>query len=410
MVTRFATCAAALGVLFVGPAIGGDAERWRGVWEVSPLSVNASKLPDGIESLGVAKLPRSLSVEVDAALYDQGATETLTGSSNFGTLGWQFSGSLRLFRRHGWGTGALGWTFLGSRSNSGAGSPQQTLSAEVGSISGLNANVVPNAAAIDEVFWRHSSVQQRWTLLIGRVDQSAYFDANRVANDGYRQFLAFAFENNLSVPWPTYGGFGGVFRRELGSGSYLLASVAAIGDDPRVPWSNTGHEGWNGMLEIGASHMVPGLGRGHVRVTPWHSSIPGAQGFGVGVNVDQELGTWHRTAAADTSGPSRGRLIGFFRAGVGEPAVTPVQGFVSGGFAVHGPFGRPRDRVGVGIAWSNPSPGAGTRRETLVEAYYRFALSPALSLTPDVQVVVDPALDNTAGSSIVLGVRLHLHL
>lgn len=72
------------------------------------------------------------------------------------------------------------------------------------------------------------------------------------------------------------------------------------------------------------------------------------------------------------------------------------------------PFGRSRDRAAIAVAWSDASPGAGERAETLIEAYYRFALSSALSLTPDPELVIDPALDTAAGSTLVLGLRAHL--
>jgi len=354
--------------------------------------------------------PQRLTFGLDAALYGQWASETLTGANKLATLTWQFAGSWQLRRLERWGTSSLGWTFVGSRSI-GDGPSDETMSGNVGSISGLNANVVPNAAAVDELFWRHASADRRWTLLVGRVDQAGHFDANRVANDGYSQFLAFAFENNPSIPWPTYGGFGGLLRLDLGADRYLLASVAAAGnEDPRIPWSTGGHEGWNQMLELGGAYSLPGLGRGHLRLTPWHSRIPGAAGFGLALNLDQELGSPIR---ADRTSPERRahtRSIGFVRAGVGEPAVTPVQSFVSAGIALEQPFGRPRDEMALGVAWSRPSPGVGQRNETLIEAYYRFALSPALSLTPDVQVVIDPTLNPAARDSVVLGLRLHLSL
>jgi carbohydrate-selective porin OprB len=286
------------------------------------------------------------------------------------------------------------------------------MSNRVGSISGLNANTVPDGAAVDEFYWRHGSADGRWILLAGRIDQSDYFDANRAANDGFGQFLAFAFENNLSIPWSTYGSFGGLLRVQLKKRRYLLASIGAAGnEDPRIPWSAEGQDGWNQVIEFGAAYDLAGLGRGHIRVTPWHSRVPGASGFGLALNLDQALGTprW----GAGPTGPGRsasGPMVGFFRAGVGEPAVTPVQTFVSAGAVLQQPFGRARDALGLGFAWSKPSPGAGQRSEGLIETYYRFALSPAVSLTPDLQIVINPAQDSDATTVAVLGLRLHLKL
>jgi porin len=387
-------------------AIGAETNARGSAPASTPPATATPAQPESVRKAKGAAQDHALHFRFDAALYGQWASDVLMGSANLGTFTWQLGGHWRLLEHGRWGTGSVGWSFLGSE-GIGAGSTDETVSGNIGSISGLDANVVPNAAAVDELFWRHESADRRWALLVGRVDQASHFDANRVANDGYGQFFAFAFENNLSIPWPTYGGFGGVLRADLGAGRYLLASVTAVNDDPRVPWSSGGHEGWNQMFEVGAVHDVPGLGLGHVRITPWHSGIPGADGFGVAINLDQHLGYGARGSG---SAPSKGQLIGFFRGGVGDPAVTPVRAFASGGVALQRPFGRTQDRMAMGVAWSDPSPGTGGGDETLIEAYYRFALSPALSLTPDLQVVVDPAFDPDARDTVVLGLRLHLNL
>ena len=59
-------------------------------------------------------------------------------------------------------------------------------------------------------------------------------------------------------------------------------------------------------------------------------------------------------------------------------------------------------------AWSNPSPGNGFRNETLLEVLYRVEIAKAISITPDLQLVFDPA-DNPGDDFVVVpGVRLHL--
>ena len=64
--------------------------------------------------------------------------------------------------------------------------------------------------------------------------------------------------------------------------------------------------------------------------------------------------------------------------------------------------------VAIGAAWSDPSSGVGSRDETLLELFYRFHLAKAISLTPDLQLVFDPA--NNADDDVVVvgGIRLLL--
>ena len=109
-------------------------------------------------------------------------------------------------------------------------------------------------------------------------------------------------------------------------------------------------------------------------------------------NFDQELG--------------RDDLVAFFRFGWGEEDVTPVKTFVSGGFALESPFGRKDDRVAIGVAWSDPGPGNGGRAETLLELQYRIEIVKTISITPDLQLVFDPADNPDADLSVVPGVRI----
>ncbi len=402
-VRRFAALFAAA---LSGLAFGSLAAQPGGLAPASAPHADGNPLSGPARWLKAELGDRRVTLDIDAALYDQWASRTAVGDNNLATFAWQATGTWRLLHNDRWGTGSIGWTLLGSPGLNYKTS-EETMSGNVGSISGLNANVFPNAAAVDELFWKHVFADKHWTLLAGRVDQSFYFDTNRVANDAYSQFVAFAFENNLSIPWSTYGDFGGLVRFDPHPDLYLMASVAGAGNDqPRVFRESGARGAWNQLVEIGITRHLPGLGRGHYRLTPWHNSAAGQGGFGIAFNFDQELGDRGRGDRRSGSGKS----VGFLRAGIGDGDVTPVERFLSGGISVHGPFGRDRDEMALGIAWSDPSPTDGERSETLVETYYRYALSRSLTLTPDVQIVINPANNDEASTIVVLGVRLHLKL
>lgn len=230
-------------------------------------------------------------------------------------------------------------------------------------------------------------------MLAGHIDQSFYFDTNPVANNSYRQFFAFALENNLSIPFPLYGGIGALVRFEPRKDLYLMAAAGtARNDEPWAFWRSADDGDWFQLVEIGLTLNLPHLGKGHYRITPWHNHLSGSDGWGLGLNFDQELGL--------------DRLVAFFRFGIGDDDVTLVERFVSGGLAFERPFDRKGDRVSVGVAWSDPSPGVGVRNETLLELYYRLTLSPSIALTPDLQIVIDPANNSRNDTIVVGGVRL----
>jgi porin len=165
-------------------------------------------------------------------------------------------------------------------------------------------------------------------------------------------------------------------------------------DEPWAFWKSVDDGSWYELLELDFKLGVPALGKGQYRITPWHNRLDGEQGWGVGLSFDQELGLpW---------------LVGFFRFGAGDEDVTAIRTFVSGGVGVEGPFGRSGDFFAIGVAWSRPSPGEGVRDETILEMIYRVRLTPTLELSPDLQLVFDPAQNPGDDLIVVPGVRLAL--
>jgi porin len=351
------------------------------------LSGPAQALKAALRDIGIR-------LDLDTALYDQHASETASGDENLGSFGWQSVGDWQLHDSERLGTSYLQWTLLGS-AGLNYDPDDRSMSGNLGSISGLNANVFPDPASLDELFLKYVSPAKKLIVVAGRVDQSFYFDHNRAANDGFRQFFAFALENNLSIPFSTYGGIGALVRFELGKDLYFMAGVGtADNDEPWAFWKSANDGDWGQLFEIGLTRNLPYLGKGHYRITPWHNHLSGSDGWGLGLSLDQELGSE--------------RLVAFFRFGIGDDDVTLVERFISGGLALERPFGRKADLVSLGVAWSNPSAGAGMRNETLIELYYRLQLSPSIALTPDLQIVVDPANNPKHDPILVGGVRFEI--
>ena len=64
-----------------------------------------------------------------------------------------------------------------------------------------------------------------------------------------------------------------------------------------------------------------------------------------------------------------------------------------------------RDVAGIGCSWGSPADGA-LRNQFTTEAFYRFQLTQFLAITPDVQLIVDPALNPTTDVLAFFGIRL----
>jgi carbohydrate-selective porin OprB len=333
---------------------------------------------------------RGITYDLQTALFFQYADDVVTGEKSLWTLAYQLTADWALTRDDRLGTGHLGTTLLGSVGLD-YDTDDETLSENAGVISIFNGTVYPDPIAVDELFWKQV-LPDAFVAQAGVLDLSNWFDTNTIANDGFSQFFASSLENNLSIPFPTYGGFGALLRWSATDDLYIMAGIAdARSNNAEAPWKSIRDDSLYELVEVGLSIDIDGLGRGTYRFTPWHASQLGTSGWGIAVSFDQEL--WSE------------RLVSFFRFGVGDQDVTAVGTFVSGGLGLKGPFGRADDLVAAGVSWSDPAPGTGFRQETLVEVLYRVAITPSLALTPDLQVVFDPAENPDTSTIWVAGLR-----
>ncbi|MES1213058.1 MAG: carbohydrate porin [Singulisphaera sp.] len=125
-------------------------------------------------------------------------------------------------------------------------------------------------------------------------------------------------------------------------------------------------------------------------------------------NFDQYL-------VVDERNPARG-WGPFGRAGIADKTTSPIAWFLSFGFGGSSPFAsRPDDEFGIGWYHAATSSYIGPLLAAQygpigngegVECYYNYHLTPAVRLTPDVQIVV-PAL-RSFDTALILGLRAQL--
>ena len=350
----------------------------------NPLARPASKAKAFLKKVGIT-------TDLFLMFFDQAATQVREGQHNYGTFAWNSVGDWEILSKSALGASYVEWNLngtVGLNYNPGV----ESLSENGGIISVANNNVYPDGAALNELFWKQVSPGGRLVVMAGQIDQSVHFDTNRVANDPIRKLFSSALVNNPSIPWPLYGGVGGVVHWNTTDRLALRLGVGdSSSDEPWEFWRTADDGSWYQLFEVDLALDLPHLGKGHYKIIPWHNHLDGEDGWGLGLNLDQQLGL-------------RG-LVGFFRFGVGEESVTPVKTFVSGGFGFDGPFGRSGDYFALGVAWSDPSQGTGVRNETILETVYRFQLTPTLELSADFQFVFDPAANPQDDFVFVPGVR-----
>ncbi len=123
-----------------------------------------------------------------------------------------------------------------------------------------------------------------------------------------------------------------------------------------------------------------------------------------------------RVVAAEASAPDRANddrgLFAFAQYGWADDAVSAVGQHFGAGLVLRGTFAdRPHDSAGAYVSHADLSdePAAGfADDETAIDAFYRWRLTPAIHLQPEIQWILDPSGDLAIADALVLGLRVEV--
>ena len=93
----------------------------------------------------------------------------------------------------------------------------------------------------------------------------------------------------------------------------------------------------------------------------------------------------------------------FVRAGYADGDAPLLQATISTGIGYY--IKEHRDLLGVGLSWGKPSAN-GLDDQYTAELFYRLQLAENLAITPDVQLIINPALNPDEDIVGIFGIRL----
>ena len=153
-------------------------------------------------------------------------------------------------------------------------------------------------------------------------------------------------------------------------------------------------------IEVGWTPSHDRIYLDNAHVSFWHADereeAGEPSGWGLNVSLVRYLGE---------------KWMPFVRAGYANDGGALMQKSVSVGFAYQ-PVPA-SDVLGFGLNWGQPNEttfSPGLRDQYSAEAYYRLNLTPRFAITPDLQLLINPALDPERDSIWVFGVRARLAL
>jgi porin len=219
----------------------------------------------------------------------------------------------------------------------------------------------------------------------------------------WTDFNNYAFTTNPTIPAPDQG-LGAAVLVMPKENIYFLAGIADTNGDPTNPEDSINSFFSDGEffthVEVGWISSWEKRFSDNIHLTIWHADerdqaqVP--DGWGAAFSFSRLF--------AETWEP-------FFRAGYSEDGGALWERSVSTGFGYYP--GNSSDVLGIGFNWSRPAEdvfGPGMDDQYTAEIYYRFQVVKVLTITPDVQLIIDPALNPQEDSIWVFGLRARLAL
>ena len=348
------------------------------------------------------KEERGVAFGTSLYLLYQKASDSLPGQEDdaFGHI-FRYQGQWNLFQRDNGNSGQIAWR-LESRSQVGGFQAPGSLGGATG------IRTLAPGFAYNEKFefdvpvlsWIQHIANGRAGYAVGRLAFDVYLDAFPF------QTLSKGSINRSSIYNPTLpttglGALGGVVKGFVTDNIWLGAQFYDANAVNGEFSPDTVEEGeWIKAVEIGFTPSFAQRGTNRVQFTYWEKDARRVVGTPKGRG-------WAMSAASQLND----YLFPFVRYGHsdGGGGVAAEDAF-SAGVQVTQDF----DEIWtIALGWANPSSktfGSGLDSETLIETSYKFQLSRNFSMTPNLQLVFNPAGNQSKSSIWIFGIRVMLTL
>ena len=297
---------------------------------------------------------------------------------------------------------------------------------EIGALTGVNADALgpQNDLEVAEAWWEFSPFGIKpLTITLGKLDPTAYWDANEAANDETAQFLADMFVNSIAVEWPDYTP--GI-RIAVAPGDTLSFSVGVLSGDS--DWEDVSEDVF-AIAEIGFKAKFGGL-EGNYRFYGWINGVDHLEwrdvalgktrshkdnrGFGLSFdqNVSADVTLFCRFGWQD--GDIAG--VSYAPGGVLDPIAVEYTWSV-GGQVTGARWNRPDDVIGLAVGQAllsddfedmQQAAGVDPEDEFHLELYYSIFLNDYVAVSPDFQLIDNMGGDDDADTVYVFGIRCQL--
>lgn len=265
-------------------------------------------------------------------------------------------------------------------------------------ITGLEAPPFSDQGSrLTNLYWKQSFNDGKGTVVAGFLDVTDYVDVYAVASP-WTGFVNFAFSTGTNtMALPGDAALGVAAASMVGDNFFIIGGLTDMESDPTKPLdgfdSFFNDTNYFKTLELGWTSDQSQIYVDNIHVTIWdadESEQLGQQSdYGVNFSASKMMGAWLpfvRVGFAD-----KGSLLG-------------IDKSISAGFALYG-LGAESNTLGAAINWSH----ADVKDDQItLEAFYLMKFYDFWEITPDIQIVQNPAANPDKNQVIVYGLRTRL--
>jgi porin len=246
------------------------------------------------------------------------------------------------------------------------------------------------------MYWEQGSYEDGIIARIGEMDPALIYDGGRYVSSNYA-FFSPAFSDTLPMPLPGAGlGLAGAVYPT--TSTYILVGMHDANGKRTTAGFDTffGEGEYFTAVELGWFPNEGETNEGMYHITFWNIDSRQNAGRpsdrGIALTLEQQVGC-------------DGNLVPFLRYAYGHRGLNGIRQNLSIGLGIEDVFGQNDDIIGVATSWAKPS-NRMLCDQYVVEAFYRFYITPHTHLTPDIQLIIDPANALGKDAVTVFGLRL----
>jgi porin len=262
---------------------------------------------------------------------------------------------------------------------------------------------------LTNLYWAQSWNNGNFEVYVGYLDVTDFVDVFALTSP-WTDFFNFAFSIGAgTMDLPDDGALGLSAGAWLTDSIYLIGGFEDLNSDPNDPGKGfdtffSDREFFK-HIEIGWARSKEQYYLDNVHLTMWHADereeTEVDDGWGAMLSLSHSVGKRWLLFARAGYADGGGSLL--------QKSVSIGAGYTPGGIESLGSG----SQLGFGANWGQPNDevfGSGLDDQYAIEAYYRLQVTEELSITPDVQLLINPALNPERDTIWVFGLRARVAL